>query len=117
MVPDHWSNDAMVSMDRCGLFRSEAILKKAVCYLECMFDIPFVVNSMYIEFSHPFMSQNQTFRELTCKAIGIPPSARYYHHHQLKISKDSLYLEPGRHSYGVSQLSFYSLGVESQLSN
>ena len=22
MVPDHWSNDAMVSMDRCGLMPS-----------------------------------------------------------------------------------------------
>ena len=26
MVLDHWSNDAMVSMDRCGLLNSNAIL-------------------------------------------------------------------------------------------
>ena len=25
MVPDHWSNDAMVSMDRCGLDRDSLI--------------------------------------------------------------------------------------------
>ena len=24
MVPDHWSNDAMVSMDRCGLNHGDA---------------------------------------------------------------------------------------------
>ena len=26
MVPDHWSNDAMVSMDRCGLFNAIKML-------------------------------------------------------------------------------------------
>ena len=28
MVPDHWSNDAMVSMDRCGLERDKGELER-----------------------------------------------------------------------------------------
>ena len=35
MVPDHWSNDAMVSMDRCGLL---AHLGKWVKFEFCHFD-------------------------------------------------------------------------------
>ena len=28
MVPDHWSNDAMVSMDRCGLLETMLEIQK-----------------------------------------------------------------------------------------
>ena len=40
MVPDHWSNDAMVSMDRCGLVWGAKLdffdqLVKAMCTYLC----------------------------------------------------------------------------------
>ena len=40
MVPDHWSNDAMVSMDRCGLIVTKqflnvhCLLNRLIAYIE-----------------------------------------------------------------------------------
>ena len=36
MVPDHWSNDAMVSMDRCGL--RQRIGLRLIAYMFMLYD-------------------------------------------------------------------------------
>ena len=66
MVPDHWSNDAMVSMDRCGLvwqlrwctFRRENSYHKKRLHLKVLHHIP-------IAFSRKLRGKQSTTEHLT----------------------------------------------------
>ena len=51
MVPDHWSNDAMVSMDRCGLLIGDAPVQHILRY---MYAPNVVMVFMFLKFSHGF---------------------------------------------------------------
>ena len=46
MVPDHWSNDAMVSMDRCGLTREEADMTLSLFFSKSVTSSPKVIQNM-----------------------------------------------------------------------
>ena len=54
MVPDHWSNDAMVSMDRCGLGVGDVVQTNLSDRVEGDFLLLFNVGRVLVRHICPF---------------------------------------------------------------
>ena len=67
----HWS---FTRPTLVTIFRWEAILKKFICYPECMFDIPFEVNSTYSNsFTHLYVKAKLSGSLLARRSVSHLP--------------------------------------------